>query len=138
MLNVGSKDGPRRVSAHGHSSSCSCRRSTQDAASLKICPITEKPPDVRGDVLDSPSPDHATITSHDITSRERHMADPTLLILTSLAEGDKHGYAMMDDIATFAGVRLGPGTLYGAITRLVECGWITPVDSTDRRRPYRL
>jgi DNA-binding PadR family transcriptional regulator len=35
-------------------------------------------------------------------------------------------------------VRLGPGTLYGAITRLEECGWIRPVDSEDRRRPYRL
>lgn len=64
--------------------------------------------------------------------------DPTLLVLASLAEGEKHGYAMMDDIAAFAGVRLGPGTLYGAITRLEERGWIRPVESEDRRRPYRL
>ena len=64
--------------------------------------------------------------------------DPTLLVLASLADGDKHGYAMMDDIAAFAGVRLGPGTLYGAITRLEERGWIRPVESDDRRRPYRL
>ena len=48
------------------------------------------------------------------------MSDPTLLVLASLAEGDKHGYAMMEDIERFAGVRLGPGTLYGAITRLEE------------------
>ncbi len=66
------------------------------------------------------------------------MSDPTLLVLASLADGDKHGYAMMEDIHTFAGVRLGPGTLYGAITRLEERGWIRALNSTDRRRPYRL
>ena len=66
------------------------------------------------------------------------MADPGLLILASLADGEKHGYGMMLDIQQFAGVELGPGTLYGAITRLVECGWIRPVESQDRRRPYCL
>jgi len=67
------------------------------------------------------------------------MSDPTLLVLASLAEGDKHGYAMMEDIERFAGVRLGPGTLYGAITRLEERGWIGPVKSRDeRRQPYRI
>jgi DNA-binding PadR family transcriptional regulator len=66
------------------------------------------------------------------------MSDPTLLVLASLAEGEKHGYAMMEDIQSFAGLRLGPGTLYGAITRLEERGWIRPVDSDDRRRPYRI
>ena len=66
------------------------------------------------------------------------MNDPALLILASLADGDKHGYAMMEDIQRFAGVRLGPGTLYGAITRLEEQGWIRPVESEDRRKPYRL
>jgi DNA-binding PadR family transcriptional regulator len=66
------------------------------------------------------------------------MSDPTLLVLASLADGDKHGYAMMEDIQAFAGVRLGPGTLYGAITRLEACGWIQALHATDRRRPYRL
>jgi DNA-binding PadR family transcriptional regulator len=70
------------------------------------------------------------------------MTDPSLLVLASLADSDKHGYAMMEDIQRFAGVRLGPGTLYGAITRLEQRGWIAPVvsrvDSEDRRRPYRL
>jgi len=66
------------------------------------------------------------------------MSDPSLLILSSLADGDKHGYAMMEDIERFAGVRLGPGTLYGAITRLEERGWIRPVPSDDRRQPYTL
>ena len=67
------------------------------------------------------------------------MSDPVLLVLASLAEGDKHGYAMMDDIQRFAGVRLGPGTLYGAITRLEQRGWIRAVKSSeDRRQPYAL
>ena len=66
------------------------------------------------------------------------MSDPTLLVLASLADGDKHGYGMMEDIQRFAGVRLGPGTLYGAITRLEERGWIRPVASEDRRQPYAI
>jgi DNA-binding PadR family transcriptional regulator len=66
------------------------------------------------------------------------MSDPTILVLSSLAEGDKHGYAMMEDIERFAGVRLGPGTLYGAITRLEGQGWIAPVASEDRRQPYTI
>jgi len=66
------------------------------------------------------------------------MIEPATLILASLAEGDKHGYAMMEDIERFAGVRLGPGTLYGAITRLEERGLIRPVPSDDRRQPYKL
>jgi DNA-binding PadR family transcriptional regulator len=66
------------------------------------------------------------------------MTDPTLLVLASLADGDKHGYAMMDDIQRFAGVRLGPGTLYGAITRLEDRGWIRPVAAEDRRKPYTI
>jgi DNA-binding PadR family transcriptional regulator len=66
------------------------------------------------------------------------LTDPTLLVLASLAEGDKHGYAMMEDIERFAGVRLGPGTLYGAITRLEERRWIRGLESDDRRRPYQI
>ena len=65
--------------------------------------------------------------------------DPPVLILTSLASGPKHGYALLQDIEGFAGVTLGPGTLYGAITRLEQRGLIEPTESTDeRRRPYRI
>ncbi len=64
------------------------------------------------------------------------MTDPTLLVLTSLADGEKHGYAMMEDIQKFAEVRLGPGTLYGAITRLEDRGWIRRGKVEDRRQPY--
>lgn len=66
------------------------------------------------------------------------MSDPTLLVLASLAEGDKHGYAMMEDIEQMSGTRLGPGTLYGALARLEQRGWIEPLEASDRRRPYRL
>jgi DNA-binding PadR family transcriptional regulator len=66
------------------------------------------------------------------------MNDPTVLILTSLSSGDRHGYALLQDIERYAGVRLGPGTLYGAIGRLQERGLIEPVGASGRRRPYRL
>ena len=65
-------------------------------------------------------------------------AEPALLILISLADGSKHGYAMTDDIEQVAGVRFGPGTLYGAITRLEGRGLIQRLDSADRRNPYKL
>jgi DNA-binding PadR family transcriptional regulator len=65
-------------------------------------------------------------------------AEPALMILISLADGAKHGYAMTDDIEEVSGVRFGPGTLYGAITRLEGRGLIQRMDSDDRRNPYRL
>ena len=65
-------------------------------------------------------------------------SEPALLILVSLAEGPKHGHAILLDIEALTGQRLGPGTLYGAITRLEERGWIQPLAAEDRRRPYKL
>ena len=64
--------------------------------------------------------------------------DPGVLIMTSLASGAKHGYALARDIERFAGVTLGPGTLYGAITTLEESGLIEPAGHDERRRPYQL
>lgn len=64
--------------------------------------------------------------------------EPALLILVSLAGGEKHGYAMIEDIEQLSGVKLGPGTLYGALARLEKRGWIESMESDDRRRPYRL
>ena len=58
-------------------------------------------------------------------------------ILLSLADGEKHGYAMMEDIESTSGVRLGPGTLYGAISRLEGEGMIEALPADERRRPYR-
>ena len=65
-------------------------------------------------------------------------SDPALLILSSLADGPKHGYGMMSDIETMTGVRLGAGTLYGALARLEGAELIKAIPSTDRRRPYQL
>jgi DNA-binding PadR family transcriptional regulator len=65
-------------------------------------------------------------------------ADPSLLILTSLADGPKHGYAIMTDVAAFSGVGMEPGTLYGALSRLEGRGWIRPLDTQERRRPYEI
>jgi DNA-binding PadR family transcriptional regulator len=65
-------------------------------------------------------------------------ADPSLLILTSLADGPKHGYAMMTDIAGFSSVQMEPGTLYGALSRLEGRGWVRPLAATERRRPYEI
>jgi DNA-binding PadR family transcriptional regulator len=65
-------------------------------------------------------------------------SDPALLILSSLADGPKHGYGMMTDIESLAGVRLGPGTLYGALARLESAGLIKALAAEDRRRPYQL
>jgi DNA-binding PadR family transcriptional regulator len=64
--------------------------------------------------------------------------DPGLLVLTSLADGPKHGYAITTDVAEFSGVHLGPGTLYGALARLESRGLIEALPAEDRRRPYRL
>jgi DNA-binding PadR family transcriptional regulator len=65
-------------------------------------------------------------------------AGPATLILSSLAEGAKHGYALTKDIEQFAGIRLAPGTLYEALSRLEGQGLIEAIASEDRRRPYQL
>jgi DNA-binding PadR family transcriptional regulator len=65
-------------------------------------------------------------------------AEPALLVLISLADGDKHGYAIMQDVERACGARLGPGTLYAVLPRLEGRGWVEALPSTDRRRPYRL
>jgi DNA-binding PadR family transcriptional regulator len=65
-------------------------------------------------------------------------ADPSVLILASLAGGPKHGYALIKDIQDFAAVTLGPGTLYAALGRLQQRGLIEALQEQDRRRPYQL
>ena len=67
-----------------------------------------------------------------------HYSDPPLLVLASLANGPKHGHAMIEDIERLCGTCLGPGTLYGAIARLERQGWIEPLPPEERRRPYRI
>lgn len=65
-------------------------------------------------------------------------AEPALLILVSLSEGPKHGYAIMTDVEAGTGRPLGPGTLYAALARLEERGLVEGLEPVDRRRPYRL
>lgn len=64
--------------------------------------------------------------------------DPGLLLLISLAAGPKHGHAILRDVERFAGIRLGPGTLYGALSRLEERGEVEALAIEGRRRPYRI
>ena len=64
--------------------------------------------------------------------------DPSLLVMSSLADGPKHGYRHDQGHPAVRGVLLGPGTLYGALARLQHQGLIEALPADDRRRPYRL
>jgi len=68
----------------------------------------------------------------------RGSSDRSILVLTSLAGGPKHGYALIKDIEDFAGVKLGPGTLYGCLAKLEEAGLVEALPSVARRHPYRI
>jgi DNA-binding PadR family transcriptional regulator len=72
------------------------------------------------------------------TDAIRGSSDRSILILTSLAESPKHGYALIKDIEEFAGVRLGAGTLYGALAKLERAGLVAALPPQDRRRPYQI
>jgi DNA-binding PadR family transcriptional regulator len=61
-----------------------------------------------------------------------------ILVLTSLADGPKHGYALIKDIEQFAEVTLGPGTLYGAVARLEDRGLVKALPAQKRRHPYQI
>ena len=65
-------------------------------------------------------------------------AEPSLLILVSLSDGPKHGYAIMQDVEQGSGRPMGAGTLYAALARLEEAGLIEPLAPVERRRPYQL
>jgi DNA-binding PadR family transcriptional regulator len=65
-------------------------------------------------------------------------SDPPLLVMASLADGPKHGHAMIEDIFRMCGTRLGPGTLYGAIARLERAKLIEALPPDERRQPYRI
>jgi DNA-binding PadR family transcriptional regulator len=77
-------------------------------------------------------------SDNEALARFGRYAGAATLILSSLADGTKHGYALTKDIESFAGVRVSPGTLYEALARLESQGLIEAVESDDRRRPYRL
>lgn len=69
------------------------------------------------------------------------LREPTFFILLSLSPGPKHGYAILKEVESLSEgrLKLSTGTLYGAIKRLLDRGWIRRVDdplpnSTDRER----
>jgi DNA-binding PadR family transcriptional regulator len=78
-----------------------------------------------------------TQTGSDLAGLGRY-SDPALVVLTSLSDGPKHGYAIIQDVESLGGPRLRPGTLYAALTRLEERGLIEALPPEERRRPYRL
>jgi DNA-binding PadR family transcriptional regulator len=61
---------------------------------------------------------------HGTSGGPGRLAEPWLLILTSSADGPRHGYAIMADVAAFSGVTMEPGTLYRALSRLERRGWV--------------
>jgi DNA-binding PadR family transcriptional regulator len=75
------------------------------------------------------------------------LAPAMFFILLALADGEKHGYAIMQDVVTIseAKVRMGPGTLYSTVQRLLDMSFIEetkgtgePSDHESRRRYYKL
>ena len=71
----------------------------------------------------------------------------TFHILIALAEGDRHGYAIIQDtsVRSRGTIRLSPGTLYRSVQRMLEQGLIeetrtrpAPEEDDERRRYYRL
>jgi DNA-binding PadR family transcriptional regulator len=66
------------------------------------------------------------------------LSQRAIMILTSLAGGPKHGYALLKDIEQFAGVTLGPGTLYGVLARLEDGGLVKALPAQERRHPFQI
>src|SRR5579863_6941960 len=78
-----------------------------------------------------------------VAEEARPLTEPVLLILMSLADKPRHGYALMKDIEVFSDgrVRLSTGTLYGALRRLLEDVWIerfAQEDTSREKQAYRL
>ena len=71
------------------------------------------------------------------------MSEAVLLVLLSLAEQPRHGYSILKDVESVSGGRvlLSTGTLYGALQRLLDQGWIERVEENEAprdRRTYKL
>jgi len=79
---------------------------------------------------------------HD-AGRQAPLTEPVLLILMSLAEKPRHGYALMRDIESLSDgrVRLSTGTMYGALRRLLDDLWIerfAQEDTSRDKQSYRI
>src|SRR5215813_14648874 len=89
-----------------------------------------------------------TVRKSEVTPRSFLPLPPaTFHILIALVHGDRHGYAIMQDVAAGTGgsLKLNPGTLYTTIRRLLDQGLVIelderpdPEDDDERRRYYRL
>ncbi len=86
------------------------------------------------------------MATHD-PGRQLPLSPPEVQILLALADGEKHGYGIMQEVAaiTQGEMKMGPGTLYGTIKRMLEAGLIEESDERpdpalddERRRYYRL
>jgi DNA-binding PadR family transcriptional regulator len=78
-----------------------------------------------------------------VVAETKPLTEPVLLILTSLADQPRHGYALLKDIESLSGgrVRMSTGTLFGAVRRLLDDGWIERFEQEDTARhkqAYRL
>jgi DNA-binding PadR family transcriptional regulator len=78
-----------------------------------------------------------------VEGKFKPLSTPVLLILTSLAAHPRHGYALIQDIEQLSGgrVRMSTGTLFGALRRLLEDGWIERFEQEDtsrQKQAYRL
>ena len=78
-----------------------------------------------------------------VGTQHEPLTEPVFLILTSLAESPRHGYALIKDIESLTDdrVRLSTGTLYGALRRLLEDRWIerhATEDNSRDKQTYRL
>ena len=78
-----------------------------------------------------------------VASEKDPLSEPVFLILTSLAEEPRHGYALIKDIAALSAyrVQLSTGTLFGALRRMLDAGWIERYQTDDISRDkqsYRL
>jgi DNA-binding PadR family transcriptional regulator len=72
--------------------------------------------------------------------RIKPLGEPVLWILLSLAEEPRHGYGLMKNVETLSDgrVRLSTGTMYGALRRLLEDGWIDHAKTPDASRDKQL
>ncbi len=71
------------------------------------------------------------------------LSEPVFLILVSLSSEPRHGYSLLKDVEALSDgrVRLSTGTLYGALRRLLDSGWIERFETADTSREkqtYRL
>jgi DNA-binding PadR family transcriptional regulator len=83
------------------------------------------------------------VTAQPEPAEAKPLTEPVLLILLSLAGKPRHGYALIKDTELLSDgrVRLSTGTLYGAIHRLLDDGWIERFEQEDTSREkqaYRL